>query len=150
MWSCYDLGNTNAVPGLGEKYVATRILIADDSAVIRQCLGRLLASHRGWEVCGEATDGEDAINKAHELSPDLIVIDFLMPRKNGIDAAREIGKASPAIPILLCTITLTPQLVDLARSAGISATLSKNDLNKMVPCVEALLHGETAPACGHA
>lgn len=125
--------------------MAARILIADDSPVIRQCLGRLLRGHCGWEVCGEATDGEDAVCKAQELTPDVIVLDFLMPRKNGIEAAREIGKLSPNIPILLCTISLTPQLIDLARAAGIAGTLSKGELNKMVGYVEALLRGDTVP-----
>lgn len=88
--------------------MATRILIADDSPVIRQCLGRLRCNHLGWEVCGEATDGEDAVCKAEELTLDVVVLDFLMPRKNGIEAARETGKLSPRTPILLCTICLTP------------------------------------------
>ena len=95
--------------------MATRILIADDSPIVRQCLGRLLCGHTDWEVCGEATDGEDAVCKTQELDPDLVILDFLMPRKNGIDAAREIGKRSPGTPILLCTICLTQELVDLAR-----------------------------------
>src|SRR5882672_1919013 len=123
--------------------VATRILIADDSPVVRHCLGRLLCSHRGWEICGEAIDGEDAVCRARELTPDVVVLDFMMPRKNGIEAAREIGKLSPKIPILLCTIFLDPQLVDLARGAGIAGTLSKGDLNKVVTCVESLLCGES-------
>ena len=124
--------------------MATRILIADDSPVIRQCLSRLLGSHCGWEVCGEATDGDDAVWKAQELAPDLVVLDFLMPRKNGIEAAREIGKLFPRIPILLCTICLTPQLVDLARGVGIAGTLFKGDLNKMVASIETLLRGESS------
>lgn len=123
--------------------MATRILIADDSPVVRQCLERLLCGRPGWEVCGEASDGEDAVCKAQELIPDIIVLDFMMPRKNGIEAAREIGKLLPRIPVLLCSVFLTPQLIDLARAAGISGTLSKGDLNKVVKCVEALLRGDT-------
>ncbi len=129
--------------------MVTRILIADDSPVIRQCLSRLLRGHLGWEVCGEATDGEDAVCKAYELAPDLVVMDFLMPRKNGIEAAREIGKLAPSIPILLCTICLTPQLVDLARGAGIVGTLSKIELNKLVTGIETLLRGESFFLCHH-
>jgi DNA-binding NarL/FixJ family response regulator len=87
--------------------------------------------------------------KAQELTPDVVVLDFLMPRKNGIEAAREIGKLSPRIPILLCTVCLSPQLVDLARGAGIAGTLSKGDLNKMVMCVETLLRGDTFFFCNH-
>ena len=123
--------------------MATRILIADDSPVVRQCLGRLLCSHLGWEVCGEASDGDDAIWKARELTPDVVVLDFMMPGKNGIEVAREIGKLLPRIPILLCSVFLSPQLVDLARKAGIAGTLSKGDLNKVLTCVEILLRGGT-------
>ncbi len=122
--------------------MATRILIADDSPIVRQCMGRLLGDHTDWEVCGEASDGDEAVCKAQELDPDLVVLDFLMPRKNGIDAAREIGKLSPKTPILLCTICLTPELVDLARRAGVSGTLPKGELNKVVTCIETLLRGE--------
>jgi DNA-binding NarL/FixJ family response regulator len=125
--------------------MTTRILIADDSPLIRECLGKLLGSHRGWEVCGEATDGEDAVSKARELTPDVIVIDYLMPRKNGIEAAREISKRSPRTPILLCTITPTTQLADMARGAGIAGTLSKGELDKMIGCVEALVRGDRLP-----
>jgi DNA-binding NarL/FixJ family response regulator len=100
-------------------------------------------------VCGEATDGDDAVCKAKELNPDLVVLDFLMPRKNGIDAAREIGERSPSIPILLCTICLTPQLVDLARGAGVSGALPKGELNKVVTCCETLLRGEPFFFCNN-
>lgn len=121
----------------------TRILIADDSSVVRQCLGRLLRSHLGWEICGEAIDGEEAVCRTQELVPDIVVLDFMMPRKNGVEAAREIAKLLPSIPILLCTVCLSPQLVELARAAGIAGTLSKGDLNRVVPCIEALLRGDT-------
>ena len=132
----------------------TRIFIADDSPVVRQCLGRLLCSRPGWEVCGEASNGEDAIRKAQELIPDVIVLDFMMPGENGIEVAREIGKLLPRIPILLCSVFLTPQLVALARGAGIAGTLSKGDLNKVIPCIETLLRGGTfflseRPSGGH-
>jgi CheY-like chemotaxis protein len=125
-----------------ETYLATRILIADDSPVVRQCLARLLGGHPGWEICGEASDGEDAVFKARELAPDVVVLDFMMPGKNGIEVAREIGTLLPNTPILLCSVFLSPQLIDLARGAGIAGTLSKGDLNKVIPCVETLLRPE--------
>lgn len=121
-----------------------RILIADDSPVVRQCLGRLLLRGRpGWEVCGEASSGEDAVRQAQELSPDVVILDFMMPAKNGIEAAAEIGELLPRIPILLCSVFLSPQLVELAREAGVAGTLSKGDLNKVIPCIETLLRGDT-------
>lgn len=123
--------------------MTARILIADDSPVVRQCLGRLLSSRPGWEVCGEAIDGKDAVSKARELAPDVVVLDFMMPGKNGIQAACEIGKLLPRTPILLCSVYLSPELVDLARAAGIAGTLSKGDLNHAVTCVETLIRGDT-------
>ena len=123
--------------------MAVRILIADDSPVVRECLGRLLGSRAGWEVCGEAVNGEQVVRRAQELAPDLVILDFMMPGKNGIDAAREISMLLPGTPILLCSVFLTPQLIDLARGSGIAGTLSKGDLNKVIPCVETLLRGET-------
>lgn len=145
---CRSRNRCMRCPGPGT-IMAIRILIVDDSPIIRQCLGRLLKSHGGWEICGEASDGEDAVSKTQELVPDVIVMDFLMPRKNGLEAAREIGRVSPNIPILLCTICLTPQLVDLARSVGIAGMLSKGDLDKVFPCIETLLRGETFVLCRH-
>lgn len=124
--------------------MAARILIADDNPVVRDCVSRLLRSHADWEICGEATNGEDAVVKTQQLSPDLVVLDFLMPGLNGIEAARRISQTVPHTPILLCTIFLSRQLVDLARGAGISGTLSKADLNRIIPCIEAILRGQTS------
>ncbi len=73
-----------------EEPVATHILIVDDSPLVRQRLGDLLQRHPHWEVCGEAVDGADAVEKAQALRPDLIVLDFMMPGMNGLQAAREI------------------------------------------------------------
>jgi DNA-binding NarL/FixJ family response regulator len=65
----------------------------------------------------------------------------MMPGKNGIEVALEIGTLLPKIPILLCSVFLSPQLIELVRGAGIAGTLSKGDLNKVIPCVETLLRG---------
>jgi DNA-binding NarL/FixJ family response regulator len=78
-----------------------------------------------------------------ELTPDVVVLDFMMPGKNGIEVAREIGQLLPGLPILLCSVFLSPQLVELARGAGIAGTLSKGDLNMVIPCVETLLRRGT-------
>lgn len=123
-----------------------RILIADDNAVVRDCVGRLVRSHRDWEICGEVSNGEDAVVKTRELSPDVVVLDFLMPGMNGIEAARRISQTAPKTSILLCTIFLSRQLMDLARNAGVTGTLSKADLNRIVPCIEAILRGQSESA----
>ena len=87
-----------------------RILIADDNPHVRHAMRILLEHHPEWQVCGEAVDGRDAVSKAKQLSPDLVVLDFLMPGLNGLEAAREIHKSVPGVRMLMCTMYLSPQL----------------------------------------
>jgi DNA-binding NarL/FixJ family response regulator len=72
-----------------------RILIADDHAVVRAGLRTLLESRAGWEVCAEAADGRDAVEKASKLQPDIAVLDIGMPLLNGVEATRRIRTSSP-------------------------------------------------------
>ena len=65
-----------------------RIMLADDHPVFRMGLSSLIRSHAGWEVCGEAADGREAVAKCGELKPDLLILDICMPKLNGVDAAR--------------------------------------------------------------
>lgn len=122
--------------------MTVRILVVDDNAKVRDGLRLLLQSHVDWEVCGEAVDGIEAIEKYRQLIPDLLVVDVSMPRMNGIDAAREILKLSPKILILLYTSYLTAQLIDLAHKEGIRGTVSKDAMHLVVVGLEALLRGE--------
>ena len=119
-----------------------RILIVDDNATVRDGLRLVLQEHAGWEVCGEAEDGIEAIKKYRQLRPDLLVVDVSMPRMNGLDAAREILKLSPKILILLYTSYLTDQLIEAAHKAGIRGTVSKNATHLLVGGLETLLRGE--------
>lgn len=123
--------------------MSARILIADDSQLVRESMARLLGGHADWKVCGEASDGAEAIRKTRQLKPDLIVLDFLMPGMNGIETARHIARIAPEVPILLCTIFLSKELVSLAQEAGMMGTLSKADLVHIVPCIEGILSGES-------
>jgi DNA-binding NarL/FixJ family response regulator len=120
-----------------------RILIVDDSALLRKQLRRLLQQNPEWEVCGESEDGRDAIRKTQELNPDLIVMDFAMPHMNGVEAAREIVRNSPTLPILMFTMFMSSQLVDEAKGSGIRGAVDKNEAGKVVKGVEALLRGES-------
>jgi DNA-binding NarL/FixJ family response regulator len=79
--------------------MAIRILIADDEVLLRQALRSLIESHEGWEVCGEAEDGDEAVAKAAVLSPDAIILDLAMPRMDGFEVARHIRKAAPIYPL---------------------------------------------------
>jgi DNA-binding NarL/FixJ family response regulator len=98
-----------------------------------------LEKQPGWELRGEAVDGRDAIQKSRELHPDLVILDFLMPCVNGLEAAHEINKADPRVPILLCSIFLSEQLMEQARKAGVRGAVSKTDVGEIVHGVEALL-----------
>jgi len=119
-----------------------RILIVDDSVLVRQRLRDLLQQHPDWRVCGEAVNGRDAIDKARELNPDVIVLDFLMPGMDGLQAAREIGKVVPSIPILMFTMHMSRQLVHEAQKAGIQGAVAKSDVTRVVEGLEALLRHE--------
>src|ERR1700756_5296514 len=78
-----------------------RLLIVDDHEVVRRGIRSLLADHNRWEVCGEAVDGQDAVDKARELKPDLIIMDVSMPRLNGLEAVRQVRGILPDCEVLV-------------------------------------------------
>jgi DNA-binding NarL/FixJ family response regulator len=121
-----------------------RILIADDDSPIRRLLRRLIEEHSNWEVCGEAVNGAEAVEKTEELSPDLVVLDLAMPQMNGLQAAREISKAAPRLPMLLLTVQqVSQELVHEARNAGFQGAVSKSTGSEVVKGVETLLQKES-------
>ena len=120
----------------------TRIMIVDDNIQVRRGLRMLLEQDEDWKICGEAVNGEDAVHRVQAISPDLIVLDFQMPVMNGLQAAREIMKCLPGIPILLCTLHLSMDLIGEARRAGVSGTVSKSNAVEIVNGVKALLRHE--------
>jgi len=121
----------------------TKILIADDNELIRSGLQRLLQTHDDWEVCGEARDGQEAVEKSRELVPDVVVLDFLMPGLNGIEAAKRITGFCPATPILLWTMYLSNELCQTARDAGIRGVLAKGNVGDLFDGLETVLSGGT-------
>jgi DNA-binding NarL/FixJ family response regulator len=120
-----------------------RILIADDSPPLRRGLRTLLGLNSDWLVCGEAVDGADAVVKAHQLAPDIILMDFSMPQMDGVEAAREIAKSGTNIPILLFTLHLSPRIMELARQAGLRGAISKSEISKIPYAIRAVQRGET-------
>ena len=112
-----------------------RILIVDDSPVIRKTLHQTLERQDDWEICGEAANGRDGIEKALRLKPDVIVLDLAMPVMNGLDAARELTRRLPSLPLLMFTNFETARLKQEAISAGVSALVSKTE------SVEVLISG---------
>src|SRR5437764_10043791 len=122
----------------------TRILVADDDTAIRLLLKRLLEEHAGWQVCGEAESGSDAVTQVSSLGPDVVVLDLAMPNMNGLQAAREIAKRKPQVPILLLTVQeISNELLDEARRCGFRGARSKHRGVEVIKGVEALLRNET-------
>ena len=104
-----------------------RILVVDDNAPIRGLVREFIESRPGFEVCGEAADGAEGIEKSRELKPDLIVLDFLMPRINGLQAALILHEIVPNAPLVLLTFYKDALPRDLAQAAGVASILSKTD-----------------------
>ena len=116
-----------------------RILIADDHAVVRTGLRTLLESHAGWEVCGEAADGHEAIEKAGKLKPDVAVIDIGMPLLNGVEVTRRIRTAAPETQILILTMHESDNLVQQVVEAGARGYILKDDADRiLIAAVDAL------------
>lgn len=104
--------------------MAYSVLIVDDSAVMRQALRRLFRAARGFEICGEARDGNEAIEMVHELKPELVVLDLCMPGINGLTTARLLrGINSP--PIILYSMNAEDIADRDAHDSGVSAVVSK-------------------------
>jgi len=98
--------------------VQLRILLADDHASIRHMIRAYLELHPGWEVCGEAADGVEAVQRSAELQPDIVLMDLDMPRLNGLDATRRIHKSSPSVRVLILTLHDNVVLPKIARESG--------------------------------
>jgi len=116
-----------------------RLLIADDHAVVRAGLRALLESHKGWEVCAEAADGREAVEKATRLRPDVIILDIGMPLLNGVESARRIHKALPQSEILVLTMHESDELVQQVVEAGARGYILKDEADRvLLAAVDAL------------
>lgn len=109
-----------------------RILIADDHSVVRAGLRALLESRSGWEVCAEASDGRDAIEKASKFKPDVAILDIGMPLLNGVEATRRIRASSPNTEILILTMHESDELVQQVVEAGARGYVLKDDADRVL------------------
>jgi DNA-binding NarL/FixJ family response regulator len=117
----------------------TRILIADDHHVVRTGLRALLESKTGWQVCAEAANGREAVEKAGQFKPDVAVLDIGMPLLNGVEATRQIRKASPQTEILILTMHDSELLVQEVLGAGAHGYILKDDADRnLIAAVDAL------------
>jgi DNA-binding NarL/FixJ family response regulator len=116
-----------------------RILIADDHDLMRRGVKALIGSHAGWEVCGEAQTGREAVSQAETLKPDVLILDISMPDLNGLEAARRIRKGSPATEILILSMHYSDQLIRDILEAGVRGYIVKSDSDRdLVIAVETL------------
>jgi DNA-binding NarL/FixJ family response regulator len=114
---------------LAENSRIMRILIADDSEIVRRGVIGLLSAETGWEVCGEARDGSEALQKARELVPDLIVLDISMPDRSGLEIARLLRDEIPQTKIMVISQHDARQMLPRVIEAGGHACVDKARLS---------------------
>jgi two-component system, chemotaxis family, chemotaxis protein CheY len=118
-----------------------RILIVDDSPLIRNLLRQALEAQAGWQVCGEAVNGKEGVEMAENVSPSLVVLDLSMPVMNGLEAARILSQRMPKIPLIMFTTFAAPPMEQEALSAGITKLIAKTgQFSDLIECARTLLH----------
>ncbi|HYX73841.1 MAG TPA: response regulator [Steroidobacteraceae bacterium] len=127
-----------------------RILIADDHELLRETLRTLLASQPAWEVCGEAADGVEAIEKAAQLRPDIVLLDVSMPRLSGLEAAAAIRRESPGSEIVIVSQHDPAEMLPSALKAGARGFVSKSDIgSNLLSTIESILDPTHRAGDGH-
>jgi DNA-binding NarL/FixJ family response regulator len=109
---------------------ALRILIADDHEVVRQGLRALIENEPGWEVCGTATTGREAVERAQELKPDIALLDMTMPELSGLEATRQIKRALPLTEVLIFSAARSEDVVAQVFDAGAKSYICKADAGR--------------------
>jgi two-component system chemotaxis response regulator CheY len=105
--------------------MARSILIVDDNAFIRKALCEIFKREEDFDICGEAENGRDAIEKAKQLRPDSIVLDLSMPVMNGLDAARMLKRLMPKVPLIMYSTFGDEYVEQQASLLGVSTVISK-------------------------
>lgn len=125
--------------------MSARILIVDDHEVLREGVKSLLAKARpDWDICGEATDGDQAIHFVQELKPDLVILDISMPRMSGLEASTRMKKLGLSIPILIFTTYDFERLGREVRQAGAHGYVLKSQAARnLIKAIDTILAGGT-------
>jgi len=122
-----------------------RILLADDNQLVRRGIAALLAQQDDWELCGEASNSQEAIEKASELLPDLVLLDVSMPGRNGLETTRALKQRFPQTTILLITQHDPRQMLPRALEVGASGCVDKARLAlDLLPAIRAAQDGIAA------
>jgi DNA-binding NarL/FixJ family response regulator len=121
-----------------------RILVADDHEVVRRGLCALLKSHPGWEVCAEASDGREAVEKVRHVKPDVVILDIGMPNLNGLAATRQIVHNDERQRVIILTVTDSEQVIREVLAAGARGFVLKSDAARdLIAAVEAIEKNRT-------
>jgi DNA-binding NarL/FixJ family response regulator len=124
--------------------MASRILIVDDHEVVRQGIRTILRARPQWEICGEAVNGRDAVEKARSLDPDVIIMDITMPEMSGIEATREISKLKLRAAVLVFTMHESKNLAATVQDAGARGFVLKSHAARdLLDALESLMGGGT-------
>jgi CheY-like chemotaxis protein len=124
---------------LARRKATLRILLADDHPWVLRCIRDALEAEEGWQVCGEAANGREAVEMAVELNPDIVVLDLSMPELNGLVAAQQIRKRAPWTDVLILTLHEGEDLTRAILEAGVSACVMKTDLPRLVAEMRTLM-----------
>ena len=117
-----------------------RILVVDDDARVRRVISSMLSRHSGWEICGEAADGQQSVELARATNPDIVLMDVSMPGMNGLDATRILRREIPRIDVILVSQNDPKIISHQAADVGARAYCSKSDLGRnLVPIIERTL-----------
>jgi DNA-binding NarL/FixJ family response regulator len=118
--------------------MGVRILIADNHELVRSAMSQLIHD-AGWEVCGSVSDGKAAIETALALQPDLVILDYRMPDRDGLSVGRDIRVLLPSVPILLCTMFASPDLEREAKKSGFQGVVQKSDGAALIAVIRSVL-----------
>jgi DNA-binding NarL/FixJ family response regulator len=130
-----NYGSGNEFPSI------LRVLIADDHEAVRKGVCAILSSRVDLEICGEAVNGQEAVDKAMELKPDVIILDVTMPVLSGFDAARLIREQLPNTPIIMLTMHENSQLIEEAKKLGVNGYVAKSEAGQvLLRAVDAVLN----------
>jgi NarL family two-component system response regulator LiaR len=124
--------------------MTTRIMIVDDHAMLREGMRNLLKQEKDFELVGEASDGEEAVELAGKLTPDIIIMDIVMPKMNGVEATRQIKRVSPSTALLILTAYSDIRYIVGLLEAGACGYLLKNSPGKeVIRAIRAVRSGES-------
>jgi len=122
-----------------------KVLIVDDHEIVREGIRRLLTGSRpGWEICGEAANGKQAVDSVKSLKPDVLILDITMPGMSGLEAAPHILKLSLGCRIVIFTMHYSDRLAAEIRETGAHGYVQKSQAARdLVEAIECVLHGGT-------